>query len=113
MTQTNELSYIDLGSRSHPLPDARPIEEPDAFFRAREILQVGSDLTIDQFHELDGIFRGVSQAQFVALTQDPLHQAALRRYEALSWWQGSPTFIVVSLLGLIAVAAATLFTVVQ
>jgi hypothetical protein len=79
-----------------------------AFLRVREMLRIEGELTIEQFHELDRLFHTVSQAQFVTLTEDPLHQAGLRRYEALSWRQGRPAALVASVLMGIGATAVTL-----
>lgn len=78
------------------------------FVLARHILRDEGELTIQQFHELDGLLHRLNPAQFHALTDDPLHQIRLRKYEALSWRQCRPAALTVSLLIGIAALASTI-----
>jgi hypothetical protein len=75
-----------------------------AILRAREILRYDRDLTRAQFHELDGLLRTVSHAQFAVLTDDPLHQARLRQYEALSWQNSGLSVLIPAVLIMLGAA---------
>jgi hypothetical protein len=63
----------------HPLADPA-----GAFERARQVLRERNPLGAEQFGELDELFRQVTHAQFIELTEDPEHQHQLRAYQALS-----------------------------
>lgn len=75
-----------------------------AILRAREILRYDRDLTRDQFQELDGLFRTISHTQFAGLTDDPLHQARLRQYEALSWQNSGLSVLIPAVLFMVGAA---------
>ncbi len=62
-----------------------------AFDIARAMLRSPGAMTIEQFRELDELLRAVTLEQFRALTDDPLHQQQLRRYESLAWRLFRPT----------------------
>lgn len=52
-----------------------------AFLRAKELLRKESTLTDPECDELAELFDEVSGSQFLALTQDPKHARALRKYD--------------------------------
>ena len=77
----------------------------EAFASAQHILRQDSALTIEQFEQLDELFRQMTEVQLRRLIDDPLHQRQLRSYEVLSWRRGMPLLlilIVIAILGLVA-----------
>ena len=81
-----------------------------AFARARQVLRERTALGAEQFAELDELFRQVTHAQFIELTEDPEHQQQLRAYQALSRRIGMRTLVLAGLVltFLLAMAAALL-----
>lgn len=90
------------------LPRAPRGDDAIAFDRARAILRREGEMTITEFHELDALFHALGQVQFRTLTDDPLHQIRLRRYEALSWRLCRPAALVAFMLIGIGSAAGTI-----
>lgn len=79
-----------------------------SFVKAQQILRQEATLTIEQFEELDDLFRKVSRLQFGTLIDDPCHQRQLRSYEIMSWRRGTPLLVILVVLLLLGAAAGTI-----
>ena len=64
-----------------------------AFQRAREILRKEGALTTAECEELEALLDEVNGTQFMALTQDPEHRAALKQYDRYTRRPAMPIFI--------------------
>lgn len=96
------------GSQNDFLPSRWAGQAESSFIRAQHILRQEAALTIEQFEELDELFRKVSRLQFGALVDDPRHQQQLRNYEILSWRRGTPLLLILVALLLFGGAAGTI-----
>jgi hypothetical protein len=106
---TGEASMIALRGSSKDFSPVRRAGQAEAsFIKAQHILRQETALTIEQFEELDELFRKVSRLQFGVLVDDPCHQRQLRSYEILSWRRGMPLLVILVALLLFGVAAGTI-----
>ncbi|GLK44882.1 MULTISPECIES: hypothetical protein [Novosphingobium] len=76
--------HADNAATSDAVADFSERKGP-SFRRARDILRQKSQLTLDQFHELDKLFADISPAQFTNLMTDDQHLQQIRQYEILAW----------------------------
>lgn len=74
-----------------------------AFLRAKELLRKESALTNAECEELEELFDEVNGTQFIALTQDPEHAQALRRYDRHAWRPAMPILITMVVLLLFSI----------
>lgn len=95
----------------HPLtlPELRTAlamtgDKENAFVRAKELLRTERRLTEAECEELQGLFDDVTGTQFMALTQDPQHQLALRQYDRHTWRPAKPILITMIVLLVLSVA---------
>lgn len=81
-----------------------------AFLRAKELLRKENALTKAECVELEELFEEVSRTQFIALTQDPEHARALRRYDRHVWRPAMPILITLLVLLLVSIVMGAYVT---